>query len=132
MKPSRHRPQTLTVTEVGHLVAVYRSLLDPERTPLLREAPGSRGVHHLAVVRVHGRDQVRSALAKAGVTTGIHYPTPVHRMRPYAAWTDRRLPVVEQAAGQVLSLPLYPGMAEAQVERVAEVLDLVARRSAVA
>ena len=60
--------------ERRHLVAVYRALLDPERTPLVREAPDSRGAHHLAVVRVHGRDQVRSELVDAGV--GHRHPLP--------------------------------------------------------
>jgi dTDP-4-amino-4,6-dideoxygalactose transaminase len=116
--------------ERRHLVAAYRELLDPERTPLLREAPGSHGVHHLAVVRVHGRDQVRASLASAGIGTGIHYPTPCHRMGPYSAWAHRDLPVVERAADQVLSLPLFPGMTTAQAERVAHEIDRAVRRSA--
>ena len=115
-----------------HLVATYGALLDPELTPLVREAPGSRGVHHLAVVRVPGRDQVRDRLAEAGIGTGIHYPTPCHRMRPYAGWAHRALPVVERAADEVLSLPLFPGMTDSQVERVAQVLTHAASRKVVA
>jgi dTDP-4-amino-4,6-dideoxygalactose transaminase len=89
-------------------------------------------VHHLAVVRVRGRDQVRRVLAEAGIATGIHYPTPCHRMRPYVAWAHHALPVVERAAGEVLSLPLFPGMTDGQVERVAHVLTRATSRSVVA
>ena len=50
-------------------------------------------------------------------------------MRPYAAWAHQALPVAERAADEVLSLPLFPGMTDGQVERVAHVLTRAVSRS---
>ena len=81
------------------------------------------GVHHgyhLYVVRVQDRDRVRQRLAEQGVMTGIHYPTPIHRMRGYAflGLGEGHAPVAEQLAREVLSLPMYPELTDADVDRV--------------
>lgn len=104
------------------LATLYREMLAETPVRLLREAEGSRGVHHLMVARVPDRDRVRRELADAGIATGIHYPTPCHRMRPYEKFADRALPAVEQAAAEVLSLPMYPHLLEADVARVCQAL----------
>lgn len=114
------------------LAAAYRELLDPEVAPVVRELPGSHGVHHLMVVRVRDRERVRQTLAEAGIGTGIHYPVPCHLMRPYVEFADGPLPVAERAATEVLSLPLYPTLGFAGVERVATLLNEAASRSWVA
>ena len=114
------------------LAEAYRDLLDPEVAKVVGELPGSRGVHHLMVVRVRDREWVRHVLAEQGVGTGIHYPTPCHLMRPYAAYADGPLPVVEAASSQVLSLPLYPSLALEDVERVASLVNEAAAGSLVA
>jgi dTDP-4-amino-4,6-dideoxygalactose transaminase len=83
--------------------------------------PGwSRPVYHLYVVRVAERERVQKELAAAGVGTGIHYPTPLHLLPPYAAlgFGPGDFPVAEQAAAQVLSLPMFPGLSTEQQERV--------------
>jgi dTDP-4-amino-4,6-dideoxygalactose transaminase len=115
------------------LVAKYRQLLDPGVARLVEGPPGGRGVHHLAVVRVREREAVRASLAEKGVATGIHYPTPCHRMGPYAEYADGALPEVERSAPEVLSLPIYPGMSldqVAYVSRCVNGLSLSRRRGA--
>ena len=70
------------------------------------------------------RDRVRAALLERGIETGIHYPIPLH-LQPAYAWMGLRegaFPEAEQAAREVLSLPLYPEMTDDQVDRVCEVL----------
>ena len=52
---------------------------------MVAELPGSQGVYHLVVVRVSDRDRVRRQLADRGIGTGVHYPTPCHRLAPYAS-----------------------------------------------
>jgi dTDP-4-amino-4,6-dideoxygalactose transaminase len=87
-------------------------------------APGNEHVWHLYVVRVAARDAVLADLNAAGVGAGVHYPVPVHltgALAPLGHGTGD-FPVVERAAGEILSLPLFPGITPAQQERVAEVL----------
>jgi dTDP-4-amino-4,6-dideoxygalactose transaminase len=51
---------------------------------------------------------------------------PCHRQHPYRRFADRPLPVAEATADQIVSLPLYPHMTEAQVNQVCEALQEVA------
>lgn len=107
------------------LLATYRELLNPELAPLVAEADGAYGVHHLAVVRVRQRERVRAELAQRGIATGIHYPTPCHQMAPYAHYPGGSLPVAEAAAAEVMSLPLYPDLSPEQVRHVSAELNAV-------
>lgn len=84
------------------------------------EVPGARGVYHLAVARVPQRAELQRRLADMGVHTQIHYPVPCHEHAPYRRYADRPLPVAERAAGEVLSLPMFPHMTDAQVNRVCD------------
>jgi dTDP-4-amino-4,6-dideoxygalactose transaminase len=108
------------------LVAFYRELLDQDVVTMVQECPGGTGVHHLAVARVAQRQRVREELAAVGVATGIHYPTPCHLVPPFRRFSHNRLPVVEQAAGQILSLPMYPHMSMEKLERVATAVNRIA------
>ena len=87
-------------------------------------APGNSDVWHLYVIRVAERDRVLKGLNDAGVGAGIHYPTPLHLTEAYA---DLKLgrgeyPVAEQAADEILSLPLYPHISAEQQQFVVEAL----------
>jgi dTDP-4-amino-4,6-dideoxygalactose transaminase len=103
------------------LARLYGDLLPATARPL-REAEKARSVHHLMVVRVQERERVRAELAGRGIGTGIHYPTPCHRMAPYRAWADGPLPGVEALGGEIVSLPLFPHLRTGQVVRVCEAL----------
>jgi dTDP-4-amino-4,6-dideoxygalactose transaminase len=101
---------------------VYDELLAGAEGVVLTHTPGwSRPVYHLYVIRVADRDRVQAELAAAGIGTGIHYPIPLHLAKPYEALGFRPgdFPVSEQAASQVLSLPMFPGLSVEQQERVA-------------
>jgi dTDP-4-amino-4,6-dideoxygalactose transaminase len=82
--------------------------------------PGNEHVWHLYVVRVPRRDQVLGHLNAAGVGAGIHYPTPIHLLPAFAdlGWGPGAFPTAELLAGEILSLPIYPGITAAQQERV--------------
>ncbi len=82
--------------------------------------PYARHVFHLYAIRVADRETARTALAADGVQTGIHYPIPVHLLPAYAdlGYKAGEFPEAERAAREVLSLPLYPELSEAQQERV--------------
>ena len=109
------------------LWAAYRDLLDSEVVSLVQGPSGGTGVHHLAVVRIQQRDRVRAELADAGVGTGIHYPIPCHRMKPYIKFAHCPLPVAEKAATEILSLPMFPEMTIDDVEYVTGHVNRLAR-----
>jgi dTDP-4-amino-4,6-dideoxygalactose transaminase len=86
--------------------------------------PGNEHVWHLYVVRVPERDRVLKHLQDNGIGAAIHYPTPIHLAAPFAGFASGpgSFPYAEQVAGEILSLPIYPGITRAQQERVVEVL----------
>jgi dTDP-4-amino-4,6-dideoxygalactose transaminase len=104
--------------------ALYaRELRDlPMRLP--QERPGCRHVYHVYAVRTRERERLQAALLERGIHTGIHYPIPVHLQPAHAdlGYTRGDFPVSEQLADEVLSLPLYPELTDAQVEHVAAAL----------
>ncbi|HWX45105.1 MAG TPA: DegT/DnrJ/EryC1/StrS family aminotransferase [Solirubrobacteraceae bacterium] len=91
--------------------------VDPVHLPFA----GADHVHHLFVVRCAQRDELRKHLAERGVATGIHYPVPIHRTAAYAdlGLGPGSLPVSEALAERICSLPIFPGMSEAELEQVA-------------
>jgi dTDP-4-amino-4,6-dideoxygalactose transaminase len=97
---------------------------------LTHTAPLARHVYHLFVVRVPHRESVRAELAKAGIQTGVHYPVPCTWQPPLRRFADRPLPVAEQAAGELLSLPMFPHMTDRQVDYVCESLPEALRAAA--
>jgi dTDP-4-amino-4,6-dideoxygalactose transaminase len=103
----------------------YRERLADLPLQLPPEDPhNGTSVHHLFVIEVDDRDRVRQGLRERGVLAGIHYPTPVH-MQP--AWRDLGyaegdLPVTERLASRILSLPIFPGIEEAEIVRVVDAL----------
>jgi len=118
------------------LAARYRTVLadadlgpgELRLTGLLAQA---RHVYHLFVVRVAHRDEIRAALSGRGIQTGVHYPVPCHRQPPLRRYANGPLPVAEQAAGQVLSLPMFPHMTDRQVDVVCAALCEAVRAAAV-
>lgn len=93
-------------------------------------APGNEHVWHLYVVRVRRREEVRTALAAAGIETGVHYPVPIHLTPAYAqlGYSAGTFPVTETASEEVLSLPMGPHLTAEQQEQVADALRAVLRR----
>jgi dTDP-4-amino-4,6-dideoxygalactose transaminase len=87
-------------------------------------AAGNIDAWHLYVVRVSDRDRVLVDLHEAGIGAGVHYPFPVHLTEAYAhlGYRAGSFPVSERAAGQILSLPLFPHITAAQQEFVAATL----------
>jgi dTDP-4-amino-4,6-dideoxygalactose transaminase len=103
----------------------YSALLaDVEPVTLPRTLPGNEHVWHLYVVGVPRRDEVLAALHAEGIGAGIHYPVPVHLQGAFAdaGHAPGDFPVTERAAGEILSLPLFPEITEEQQERVAAAL----------
>ena len=84
---------------------------------------GGRHVFYCYAVRVPGgrRDALRAYLTDHGVGTQIHYPVPIHMQEAaqFLGYRKGDLPVTEKVAGEVLSLPMYAELTDAQIDRVA-------------
>ena len=100
----------------------YRELLDATNCRVLHVDPRSTPVHHLGIVRVQDRDRVVSALDAHGIGWGLHYPIPAHLQTPFVQYATTACPVTEQAAGEIVSVPMFPTITRREVERVCEVL----------
>ncbi len=83
---------------------------------------GGDHVYHQFVVRSDQRDRLREHLSRQGIASAIHYPTPIHLTEAYAdlGLGQGSLPVSERLAGRMCSLPMFPTMSEAEVQRVAQ------------
>jgi dTDP-4-amino-4,6-dideoxygalactose transaminase len=97
----------------------YHSFLAADtHTPVERNE--SEHVYHLYVIRTSQRNRLQAFLHTRQISTLIHYPIPIHCQQAFQHLNvDRtRLPVTEEAATKVLSLPLYPGMLDEAVRAV--------------
>jgi dTDP-4-amino-4,6-dideoxygalactose transaminase len=103
-------------------------LLDSKITNMVTPpvADGALHVYHQYTVRVTGdRDAAQAKLTELGIGNAVYYPTPIHRLKPdhgpggqpSPAWD---LPETERAAREVLSLPVYPSLTGAELERIAD------------
>jgi dTDP-4-amino-4,6-dideoxygalactose transaminase len=79
-------------------------------------------VYHLFPVRSAGRDQLRAHLAAAGIETLVHYPIPIPRQPALAAATPATCAVADRVCAEIVSLPLYPGLGDADVHLVASTI----------
>ncbi len=84
------------------------------------EAPWTKGVYHLYVVRVPDREALQAHLAEAGIGTGIHYPIPLHQQKAYEhlGYNTGDFPVTERIAREIVSLPMFPQLVQSQQDQV--------------
>lgn len=109
------------------LAAMYQERLaeapvEVPARPRMRDALDH--VFHIFAIELEDRDAARARLHERGVRTVIHYPTPIHR-QPAFAWLGLgpgSLPHSERLSQRLLSLPLFPEMTEAQLDRVVSAL----------
>jgi len=107
------------------IAASYDQGLRSEALRLPYRSEDSRHVFHQYVIRVADRDRVAARLKAVGVGVNIHYPEPVHLQAAYRgrlACGPSGLANSEAAARSVLSLPMYPELADADIERVIRAL----------
>ncbi len=86
------------------------------------ESPRTKAVYHLYVIRVKNRDRLQVNLAQANIMTQAHYPTPLHLQKAYASLGHKEgdFPAAEEAATEILSLPMYPQLELCQQKSVVQ------------
>lgn len=115
-------------------VEVYRRELADVGVRLLEEPAGGKSVHHIFPLFTEQRDELRAHLQAAGVSTGVHYPIPVHLQRGFRGlgYNAGDLPHTERACREVLSLPLYPELADETVMQIADSVRQFCRQAVLA
>jgi dTDP-4-amino-4,6-dideoxygalactose transaminase len=89
---------------------------------LLARSPQAKHVFHQYVIRAQRRDELRKFLAERKIGSEIYYPLPLH-LQPVFSYLGLKagdLPVAEQAAREVLALPMFPELTEAEIGRVVQ------------
>jgi dTDP-3-amino-2,3,6-trideoxy-4-keto-D-glucose/dTDP-3-amino-3,4,6-trideoxy-alpha-D-glucose/dTDP-2,6-dideoxy-D-kanosamine transaminase len=118
------------------IAATYSASLAASRVECPRDF-GENYVAHLYVIRSQARDQVRSALKACGIATDVHYPVPDHLQEAARAarGTDPaatpHLPVTEQAAREILTLPCYPELRDDEISAIAGALHALSQEARV-
>ncbi len=109
------------------IAEMYHKKLAGTPLGLPREVAGAYHVYHLYVVRVPNgkRNALKEHLAAQGIPTMVHYATPVHAQPVMKKYKTRKvkLPVTEKLREEVLTLPLFPGMTEPEIDAVAVALQ---------
>jgi dTDP-4-amino-4,6-dideoxygalactose transaminase len=106
------------------VAARYRELLTDSPLTLLDDSEACEQVYHLFVVRTPQRDALQQHLKERGIAAGIHYPLPLH-LQPacaYLGYGAGDFPQAEQAANEVLSLPIYPELTDDQIAQVVDAI----------
>lgn len=110
--------------------AYYDEMLSGSGVSMPQAKPNVRHVYHIYAIRTQQRSQWQKALQAKGIQTGIHYPIPVHLLPAYADLGYKRgdFPHSEQAADEVLSLPMFPELSRAQCKEVSEAVIMLVNK----
>ncbi len=102
----------------------YNELLKNTDYKTFTQVEHSESVYHVYAVRSKNRDNLQRYLADNGVGTVIHYPIPIHLSKSYLdlGYKTGDFPIVEKYADEIVSLPMFPGMRNEEIEYVVEVL----------
>ncbi|MGZ8905427.1 MAG: DegT/DnrJ/EryC1/StrS family aminotransferase [Methylobacter sp.] len=108
--------------------AHYNELLSDSGVQTPEAMSYARHVYHVYAIRTQHRSEWQQALQAKGIQTGIHYPIPVHLLPAYAdlGYTKGDFPHSEKAANEVLSLPMFPELTQAQCKEVSEAVAMLA------
>ncbi len=107
------------------LAARYFERLKDTELILPVEASSNQHAYYLYVVRHPERDRLINSMADQNIHLNVSYPYPISLMRGYAylGYQEGDLPVTEKLAKEILSLPMYPGLAEEEQDRVCDALQ---------
>ena len=107
----------------GHAAIYDRLLNEPVRTPVI--AAGNESVYNQYVIRVPDRDQLQRYLKDKGIGSAVYYPVPLHLQEcfEYLGGKVGDMPVAERLCGEVLAIPVYPELADDQIEYVAACIN---------
>ena len=106
----------------AHAVKYDEALAKIENLVIPIEATYAKHVYHVYAIRVKERVKLMQSLADRGIGCGVHYPLPIHLQEAYRDLSYKRgaFPIAERTAEEFVSLPMFPELTEAQIERVVD------------
>lgn len=110
-----------------HVAKLYNQLLsevDKIATPV--EKDWARPAYYMYVIRTKQRDKLAEYLKDNGISTGIHYPVPVHQQPIMEAYSNS-LPVTEKVVDEILSLPMHPQLIYTQIKFITDTIETFVR-----
>ncbi len=104
----------------------YTEAFEDSPLSLLPPRPGTEHSFHLFVVRASNRDALRTELETRGISTMVHYPLAIHQQPAYRQLANGPVPLhnSERICSEILSLPLFPELTDAEVSEVIEAVSL--------
>jgi dTDP-4-amino-4,6-dideoxygalactose transaminase len=101
---------------------LYAQLLRNLPVVIPAECTGNTPVYHLYVISAPRRDELQDYLKTQGISTGIHYPIPVHLQAAmdFLGYKSGDLPVTELAVSQILSLPMFAELADEEIANISD------------
>jgi dTDP-4-amino-4,6-dideoxygalactose transaminase len=113
------------------ILDVYKRHIAQPPAYLFEDSPKSAPAVHQVVIQIHHRDRLLNDLRRIGVSATVHYPIPCHMQPAIRPWSEHiSLPVAEEAARRILSLPLSPAMTDDDVLRIAGVFNKLVKVAA--
>ena len=105
-----------------HHAKAYSEALADSGLRMLQEPAACKSVYHIFPLFTEKRDELREHLQANGISSGIHYPIPVHMQRGFSnlGFKEGDLPQTEQVCREVMSLPMYPELADETVKQIAD------------
>src|SRR3989344_8294919 len=100
---------------------LYDKLLSEIGVKTIKIHAFTEPVRHCYAIRLPNRDELADFLKKNGVSTGVHYPIPLHLQKAFAylGYKKGDFPAAEKLAEEILSLPIYPELKESEVRKIA-------------
>ena len=111
--------------EISGVYNKFLKGIDAVITPY--ESPSVKHVYHVYAIRIKKRDELLKAFHTKGIAAIVHYPIPLHLQKAYKELGYRRgdFPIAEKVSQEILSLPMYPHLKEAQVKKICNIIKKV-------
>ena len=109
-----------SILERIETASIYSENLRDLNLKIPQISTGNQHSFHLYVIRIENREKIIQKLNKINIFPGIHYKVPIHLNSAFVKFSHEKLPVTENIANEILSLPLYPGIKRKEVFKVIE------------
>ena len=107
-----------SILERIETASIYSENLRDLNLKIPQISTGNQHSFHLYVIRIKNREKIIQKLNKINIFPGIHYKVPIHLNPAFVKFSHEKLPVTENIANEILSLPLYPGIKRKEVFKV--------------